>query len=536
MGRCSDSSSKSIAFSFSGAMVCLIALLGTMVVGSFGMATEFVVEFDLNVVGGVNGRVVPAHLQESDWTTVGHARGSTLENVTGGEIKAIWMKVPPGGHTFTVGPAGGGDAFDAVWRKTDGSELLFLDGHVPRNGFFWNRVVPRNLTNPFRGRAYHAGQAPPPPDPAEWERVERDDAPDRGDISPARQGLKNRLARSADCIRAYADFPDKTKLVWLSERGFPYVYDRRSDRIDPVLMNGVFPEDVDHVAAALNPEGGIDVVLSQAGRTVAKGTWTESRRQADAQLQKDAVKEAARIYFSGPNVFDLQRGEFVFTLFDFPAAVSFRVKARFDREDETYYYYKSAGVGEGDEMEWAFTIEPARAFDGHRIRRKSSSTGEWEELTDRVYMTIPRSGVKASTSFKACADFSPFPDDHPFPDVFSYSLFQFEKLGGGGKLFVNESGSERGLQFPSGGLGITPPAETPEIELKIGTFAGEATVEALDADGSVIDVQKASADNAFQVMTLKAPAGKLIASLRITGGGNEGLVGYVCTTLKVVRD
>lgn len=235
--------------------------------------TIYVVEFDVGPVGGVNGTVGTQHLQQSEWTTVGNSRGSNLSNLTRGEIVAIWMKVPDGSHTFELGAAGGGNAFGSVWRKKDGTELLFLDGHIPRNGIFWNRVVPRNVTNPFLGQAFHPGQDPPPPtpDPSEWDLI---GAGEEDVKMTAWEGLAKMLAQNVPPVRAYADLNDDSRIAWLSEFGFPYVYDANVDKVYGVVVDRMYACDADHISASRNEKNGIDIVIEKAGVEIAKGSWT----------------------------------------------------------------------------------------------------------------------------------------------------------------------------------------------------------------------------------------------------------------------
>jgi plastocyanin len=243
----------------------------------FVAPTEFVVEFDIGPVGGVNGTIVPRHLRQSEWTTVGNSRGSNLSNQTGGQIAAIWMQVPDGSHTFQLGASGGGKAFGKVWRKKDGTELLFLDGQIPQNSIFWNRVVPRNVTTPFLGQAFHPGQnpAPPTPDPSEWDLIESNEEDVR---TVAWKGFTKKLSRCAPTVRTYAELEDDSRIVWLSEVGFPYVYDADMDEIYGVAVDRMYPFEADHIVAAKNEKNGIDVVIEKTGVEVARGSWDPDSR------------------------------------------------------------------------------------------------------------------------------------------------------------------------------------------------------------------------------------------------------------------
>jgi hypothetical protein len=90
------------------------------------------------------------------------------------------------------------------------------------------------------------------------------------------------------------------------------------------------------------------------------------------------------------------------------------------------------------------------------------------------------------------------------------------------------------LQFPREGLEVTLPAAVDVVDLDLGTFGGKVVIEALDADGKVVDVQTVDHHNMFKSVTIKSPGGK-ITSLKFTMGGDEGDLASICLSLRVAK-
>jgi len=368
------------------AMVLLLSSTPSNVV-----ATEFTVEFDIGPVGGANGNVVSQHLAASNWTTVGNRRGSNLSNLTRDTIVAIWMKVPRGSHTFADNVVGG-DAFKTVWRKKDGSEVLFLGGAIPSGSVFWNRVLPRYLdnSNPLRGQAFHDGGNIPTPNESDWDLLSGGKKKTTSKPEFALKRLANRRVRNIPEIRSYAMIAGQPIIAFLSTDGFTFAYDSRTDQLHPLEVNAMCSSDVDHIRAAVDEAGRLTAQLFRTGTEVATGTCQTLPLKLPSKKSRQTAKTISRVYFSGPNVFDLETGKFMFTLFDVPSALAIRVNGTFIREDKVWYYFKSEGYSQTNEIEWRFTIKPARAFQGHRVQKKTATDADYRDLGYPVYMTFPR--------------------------------------------------------------------------------------------------------------------------------------------------
>lgn len=130
--------------------------------------------------------------------------------------------------------------------------------------------------------------------------------------------------------------------------------------------------------------------------------------------------------------------------------------------------------------------------------------------------------------FNLCAEFAIFPDNHVLGPAFSLAGFSFNQLLGGNPMFTNDTGGERGLQFPLEGIEITLPIPVRSVTLRLGTFAGPVDIEALDSAGAVVRRRSVPGLNAYIDLRFSAPD---IAALRLAGGGNEALIPKICVAI-----
>lgn len=161
-----------------------------------------------------------------------------------------------------------------------------------------------------------------------------------------------------------------------------------------------------------------------------------------------------------------------------------------------------------------------------------------EEVVDQCsYPELPQGVVvscqehltgRALSKPVICINFKLFPDDTTLPSSFELGGYHFAKLGGASPLFVNESGTGKGLQFPKEGMEVILPAAVPSVRFEIGTFAGAVDVTAYDSKGTVAAQQTISGTNTFQWVTMSAAD---TASLVFTKGGNEAILSEICVEL-----
>lgn len=137
-------------------------------------------------------------------------------------------------------------------------------------------------------------------------------------------------------------------------------------------------------------------------------------------------------------------------------------------------------------------------------------------------MTI--AGAVAVAAIHLCAEFGLFPDNTLLGPNFTLSSFVFRDLGTP-ESFVNETAGEKGLQFSDTGLEVVLPAVTRSVDFRLGTFAGPVEITGRDLAGTVVVTQNVPGLNRYIDLRLVAPE---IASVRLTGGGNEGILVRIC--------
>lgn len=118
-------------------------------------------------------------------------------------------------------------------------------------------------------------------------------------------------------------------------------------------------------------------------------------------------------------------------------------------------------------------------------------------------------------------DFRTYPDDHMMPPTFTIAGVGFESMGAAGRLMVNDTSNDRGLQFSEAGLRVVLRRSVNGILLTAGGFAGAVTLTSRDSSGTVVHQQAVNPTNAFVRVLLNAPA---IRTLEFTGGNGEGML------------
>ena len=133
-------------------------------------------------------------------------------------------------------------------------------------------------------------------------------------------------------------------------------------------------------------------------------------------------------------------------------------------------------------------------------------------------------------AFQLCATFDLFPENAQLHTSFSIAGFDFTTLGSNPKIFVNNKGNDCGLNFPSNGIEIVLPVPLPTVNLRLGTFSGSVDISAADSSGGVVRKRTIPQLNRYINVRLSAPE---IASLTLTGGGNEAILGHICVAISV---
>lgn len=135
------------------------------------------------------------------------------------------------------------------------------------------------------------------------------------------------------------------------------------------------------------------------------------------------------------------------------------------------------------------------------------------------------------TLLKLCADFAPFPDNTVLGPSFSLAGYKFTQPAGSTPLmFVNITGSERGLQFPHQGVRIKLPAPVKKVSLRLGAFASPVDIIARSKTGAVVYTSTLNTLNTYVNINISAPN---IATLVLRKGNNEGILVKICVTLRI---
>lgn len=129
------------------------------------------------------------------------------------------------------------------------------------------------------------------------------------------------------------------------------------------------------------------------------------------------------------------------------------------------------------------------------------------------------------------AEFSLFPDNTQMGQNFSLSGYIFNDLSNSGSLFVNDTATERGLQFTNDGLSIMLPASNNTIDLRLGAFAGPIRIDAIDSLGTTIHSQNLSILNRY--VDIRISSLQQISTLKFSDGGNEAILVKINTAFCV---
>ena len=133
-------------------------------------------------------------------------------------------------------------------------------------------------------------------------------------------------------------------------------------------------------------------------------------------------------------------------------------------------------------------------------------------------------------AFQLCATFDLFPDNTQLLTSFSLAGYDFTTLGSNPKIFTNTIGNECGLKFPGNGIEIVLPIPLPTVNLRLGTFSGPVDISAMDSSGTIVRERTIAELNRYVNVRLSGPE---IASLVLTGGGNEAILAHICVSVSV---
>lgn len=96
------------------------------------------------------------------------------------------------------------------------------------------------------------------------------------------------------------------------------------------------------------------------------------------QSGEDTVFE--RVYFTGSDCFDLHAGQFAVVRFDWPGALVFKAEAAHLGSDDCFTYWEA--TLHGMKLQYAFTIQPERSFEGHEIWSRQPHPNDPSDWSD----------------------------------------------------------------------------------------------------------------------------------------------------------
>lgn len=228
-------------------------------------ATEFDVEFDCyrdtsscQQTASFTNRFRSAHLSEVRWGSSwspGQPHGAAITNTSGGVVMAVRVKAL-NGDTFKRNLNAGGHLFGNVWRKSDGTEMIFNDAFggtgIPINKVVWNRVSPRTPTNPYenlRGQISTANFEVP--QDGAWEPMTL------GPIAPAAKqteawtGLLRSLPARYQDIVVYGESNDGKSILFVSQESL-LIYEDATKQLSHVFPDVDVPTGLNRITSENN--------------------------------------------------------------------------------------------------------------------------------------------------------------------------------------------------------------------------------------------------------------------------------------------
>jgi hypothetical protein len=134
----------------------------------------------------------------------------------------------------------------------------------------------------------------------------------------------------------------------------------------------------------------------------------------------------------------------------------------------------------------------------------------------------------------SCTDFSPYANDTVLPERFSQDGFRFQDKAGGHvpvvTVFFDGIGQPvHGMRFDDRGLRVRLPQGAAKVELKAGPFGAPGlTVRGFDASGQLQRELVILPDDGYLNTRVLRSRTAPITELRLSGGGNNGVLDTVC--------
>jgi hypothetical protein len=217
--------------------------------------TEFTVEFDCfrdspacQQQSSFTNRFRSAHLNEVRWGSAWSPQrphGAEMTNDSGGVVMAVRVRAI-NGDTFAENINAGGQLFTEVWRKADGTEMIFNDAFggagIPVGEVVWNRVYPRTPTNPYENLRGNISRTKfDVPKDGTWVQL-RDPSPEslKSDRRLAWTTLDTDVPRHFPAIDVYGESDDGRSVLFISNKTI-FFYDAPNRKLFEVYPDVPVP-------------------------------------------------------------------------------------------------------------------------------------------------------------------------------------------------------------------------------------------------------------------------------------------------------
>lgn len=148
-----------------------------------------------------------------------------------------------------------------------------------------------------------------------------------------------------------------------------------------------------------------------------------------------------------------------------------------------------------------------------------------------LIMIIDRCSSNRSEPRKVCVEFETYADNTEFGDNVKLNSIVFQSRHPTGRLFVNQSGRVKALQFMDQGLTVDFPSFARMVEIKLADFFTPIKLEILGDNNRILESRVVDRDNSTELSIIKKNSFS-IYKIILSGGGNEGGLESICAELE----
>lgn len=140
----------------------------------------------------------------------------------------------------------------------------------------------------------------------------------------------------------------------------------------------------------------------------------------------------------------------------------------------------------------------------------------------------PDNGIPTN---EVCVSFETYSDDTGFGANIELNEIIFQSHDPEGRLFVNQSGSIKVLQFMDEGLTIDFSDYARKTKIKLAEFHQPIRLDVLGKNDSILETRTIDRENSTELLRVKQNSFS-ISKIKLSGGGNEGGVESVCAEIE----